>query len=87
MNFLIIRNKKRHLSVTQNITEYLDLSRDHQDVFIITPLYQFVNTISIITWVIFDFYKLIRYFLSFTGFFQNPSTIPAIIEPIIVAKK
>lgn len=30
--------KKRHLSVTQNITECLDLSRDYQDIYIIPPL-------------------------------------------------
>ncbi len=34
----ITGNKKRHLSVTQNITECLDLSRDYQDIYIIPPL-------------------------------------------------
>lgn len=44
--------KKRHLAVTQNITEYPDLSRDHQDAFIIYDLCINVKAFSTITKVI-----------------------------------
>lgn len=40
---LILGIKKRHLPVTQNITEYLDLSRDHQDGYIIMQLSRLVK--------------------------------------------